>query len=715
VFVRWSNLETNLEERARLPGYREEAVVRHFDAPEAIETRFYEVRAKSILNHVPPASRMPFQWTINVYRGCSHACTYCTLGDTPVLMADGRHKPIDELNVGDAIYGTQLGESGYRRYVRTTVVDRWITVKPAYRVTLESGAELVVSGDHRFLSNRGWKHVVNSAGGLPDRPHLTTRNRLVGTGAFALQPIHDADYRRGYLCGIVRGDGTLRAYECQRRGGRSYTGYRFRLALTDLEALRRARAFLSSAEVETSERVFAQAAGAHHAMTAITAQSAMSYERLSGLIEWPLVPSMQWCRGFLAGIFDAEGCRSDYALRIANTDPQILGWTEACARHLGFDVAIDHTKNENGLKYLRIRGGLSEHLRFFHLTDPAISRKRDIEGQMVKTFENLRVAEIEPLGRAMPLYDITTGTGDFIANGVVSHNCFARPTHTYLDFNAGRDFEREIVVKVNAPEVLRVELAKPSWKGEHVALGTNTDPYQWVEGRYKLMQGIWEAMRDARNPCSVLTKSPLLLRDLKLMKEINERTEFSAALSVPTVDEKAWRATEPHTPNPRARLEAVAELTRAGIRTGVLVAPLMPGINDAPEQVAPILEMASEAGAAYVTGIALHLRGEVRGLFFEWLRANRPDLVPLYERLYKRGAYAHPDERRRLEQLVKGPERPAGRFMRGRMGESLAANPDRTGHRAAGRRTEPAERTHEKRAGGAPEPVRRIPEQGRLF
>src|SRR6202035_1978129 len=112
--------------------------------------------------------------------------------------------------------------------------------------------------------------------------------------------------------------------------------------------------------------------------------------------------------------------------------------------------------------------------------------------------------------------------------------CFARPTHKYLDFNAGRDFDREIVVKVNAPEVLRVELARPSWKREHVALGTNTDPYQWVESRYRLMEGIWEALRDAANPCSVLTKSPLLLRDLALMKEINARTEFSAALSIPT-------------------------------------------------------------------------------------------------------------------------------------------------------------------------------------
>lgn len=243
--------------------------------------------------------------------------------------------------------------------------------------------------------------------------------------------------------------------------------------------------------------------------------------------------------------------------------------------------------------------------------------------------------------------------------------CFARPTHRYLDLDPGRDFERQIVVKVNAPELARAELSRPSWRGEHIALGTNTDPYQWAEGRYRLMPGIWEALRDACNPCSILTKSPLLLRDLALMREINEVTEFGAALSVPTLDEKAWRATEPHTPNPRARLEAVAALTRNGIRTGVLIAPLMPGINDAPEQVEPILELATAAGAAYVTGIALHLRGEVRNLFFEWLRENRPDLMPRYERLYWRGAYMTREERARLAGLVRGPDLPPGQRMRG--------------------------------------------------
>jgi DNA repair photolyase len=238
--------------------------------------------------------------------------------------------------------------------------------------------------------------------------------------------------------------------------------------------------------------------------------------------------------------------------------------------------------------------------------------------------------------------------------------CFARPTHKYLDFDAGRDFEKEIVVKVNAPEVLRAELARASWKREHVALGTNTDPYQWVEGRYRLMVGIWEALRDAANPCSVLTKSPLLLRDLALMLEIAARTEFSACLSIPTLEEKAWRATEPHTPHPRARLEAVAELNRAGIATGVLIAPLMPGINDAPKQVEELLDRLTEAGAASIGGIGLHLRGEVRAVFMGWLRAQRPDLLARYEQLYSRGAYAPREERERLSRMIRRPGMPAG-------------------------------------------------------
>jgi DNA repair photolyase len=198
-------------------------------------------------------------------------------------------------------------------------------------------------------------------------------------------------------------------------------------------------------------------------------------------------------------------------------------------------------------------------------------------------------------------------------------------------------------------------------------MGTNTDPYQWVESKYRLMPGIWEALRDARNPCSVLTKSPLLLRDLDLMREVAEVADITASLSVPTLDEKAWRASEPHTPHPRKRLEAVAELNRAGIPTGVLIAPLMPGINDDPAQVEAILAIAGEAGATGIGGVALHLRGEVRGIFMDWLRSYRPDLVERYEELYRRGAYAPVEERARLAAMVRrqgGPR--AAPFLRDR-------------------------------------------------
>jgi DNA repair photolyase len=269
------------------------------------------------------------------------------------------------------------------------------------------------------------------------------------------------------------------------------------------------------------------------------------------------------------------------------------------------------------------------------------------------------------------MFDITTGTGDFIANGVVSHNCFARNTHTYLDLNAGRDFEREIIVKVNVPELVRAELSRPSWKHELVAIGTNTDPYQWAEGRDRLMPPILEALRDSRTPVSVLSKSPLPLRDLDLYLELAEAADVSVNFSVPTLDEKTWRETEPHTPHPRKRLEAVAKFNEAGIPSGVLVAPLMPGINDSPELVEEIVSLAEEAGATFVNGIALHLRPGVKEVFMSWLSAARPDLVPRYEDLYRDRAYAPNAERNRISALVRAPNR--SRDPRYRRRDELAA------------------------------------------
>jgi DNA repair photolyase len=212
--------------------------------------------------------------------------------------------------------------------------------------------------------------------------------------------------------------------------------------------------------------------------------------------------------------------------------------------------------------------------------------------------------------------------------------CFARPTHTYMDMNAGRDFETKIVVKVNAPQVLRRQLSGRSWKGEHIAMGTGTDPYQRAEGRYRLMRGIIRALIDYRNPFSILTKGTLVLRDLDLLVEAAKVADVATAFSIGTLDERVWRETEPGTPHPLRRLEAVAALNEAGIPCGILMAPILPGISDRPEQLRAVVEGAIEAAATHVSPIMLHLRPGVREEFMPWLAQHHPDLVRRYERMY---------------------------------------------------------------------------------
>lgn len=663
--MRWDHLTRDPDaETANLPGMTDPAVVRRFDAPEALDTRFYEIEARTVLNKVPASTDLPFGWTVNPYRGCSHACTYCLDPATPVLLADGRTKPIGELEVGDEICGTRR-EGTSRRYVTTTVRDRWKTRKPAYAVRLEDGTELVASGDHRFLTARGWKHVTGTESGALRRPHLTVGMRLLGPGGHVEAPDHDDEYRRGYVCGMVRGDGHVGTYEYDRstRGGRVV--HRFRLALVDHEALDRTSEFLAGLGVATTTFALARPTATRRPVDAIRTSRGAAVERVRALTAWPADPTDSWRRGLLAGAFDAEGSCHGSVLRISNGDDGYLHHVAAAARALGYDV-VRAPPVSNGVATIRLLGGLSERLRFFLGIDPATGRERALDGRAVKGNAPLRVVSIEPVG-VRDLIDITTGTGDFIAAGVVSHNCFARPTHEYLNFNPGRDFEREIVVKVNAPERLRADLAKRARTaayGDTVALGTNTDPYQWVESKYRLMPGIWEAIRDARVPGSVLTKSPLLLRDQALMLEIRDAAGFEAALSVPSLDTKAWRTTEPHTPHPRARLAAVQELNRIGIPTAVLAAPIMPGINDSPAQIEALLAACSDAGAIGVRGMGLHLRGSTREVFLEWLSDARPDLVELYAELYRHGPHLPRAEADRLAKLVQTGERWGERIVR---------------------------------------------------
>ncbi len=230
--------------------------------------------------------------------------------------------------------------------------------------------------------------------------------------------------------------------------------------------------------------------------------------------------------------------------------------------------------------------------------------------------------------------------------------CFARPTHEYLGLDVGEDFERKIVVKINAVERLRAELAGRRWAGHHIAMGTNTDPYQRCEGKYHLTRGVVEVLAEAANPFSILTKSTLILRDLRLLAGAAARTDVRASLSIGTLDPAIWRLTEPGTPHPRQRVEAVRRLNQAGVPCGVLIAPILPGLSDREDQLEEVVRASVDAGAVAISSVALHLRPGVREHFLGQLDKTHPDWAAEYERRYQR-AYLPAAETQALSERVR--------------------------------------------------------------
>lgn len=335
-----------------------------------------------------------------------------------MLMADGRTRLIGALGPGDVVYGTRV--DGRRRYELTTVISRQSRLQLANRIWFADGCELLVGADQRILTYRGWKHATGRQQGRRRRPHVTRHGRALGTGRFAAAVPKSAGYQRGYLCGLIRGDGHVGSYVCRPPGKPPWTKHGFRLAMSDVEALDRADAYLSRARVDLTRFEFAAATATRRGLLALGTQSRVGVDRVRELIEWPSSPTDAWRAGFLAGIFDAEGsCAAREALRIANSDPAIVECTERCARRFRFETVREVTARPNGMTYVRLRGGLRERLRFFHTVDPAITRKRGFVGLALQSDADLRVASAEPLGERIRMHAVATRSGDLIANGVV--------------------------------------------------------------------------------------------------------------------------------------------------------------------------------------------------------------------------------------------------------------------------------------------------------
>jgi DNA repair photolyase len=395
------------------------------EPPEAA-LEVFEEESRSILaeNESPDVG---FRWSLNPYRGCFHACAYCLREETPVLMSDGLSRPIADIRVGDEVYGTV--RAGRQRLLeKTYVLNHWRRTDLAYRVHLQNGIELVASGDHKFLTARGWRHV------------------------------------------------------------------------------------------------------------AVVQKELRKHSRLSP-----------------ESVLLAVGANPDRAL---------------------------------------------------------------------KEEASYRVRSVEPLG-AVSLYDITTGTGDFIANGIVSHNCYARTSHEYLGFGAGTDFDRKIVVKVNAPELLRQQLLKRSWQGETIVFSGNTDCYQPLEAVYGLTRRCLEVCAEFRNPIAIITKGALVRRDVELLASMARETSVFVSLSIPFSDDVMSRAIEPNASLPSQRIETLRLLSEAGVRTGVGVAPVIPGLNDS--QISAVMERARTAGATSAFMTLVRLAGQTLPVFRERLELAFPD------------------------------------------------------------------------------------------
>jgi DNA repair photolyase len=592
------------------------------DGLEKPKTVFYKDTSKSFITY-NDSPDIGYNASVNPYRGCEHGCAYCLDGHTLILMANGTTKALKDIAVGDEIYGT-VKEGHYRKYTKTKVLAHWQTYKESYQITLEDGTQIIASGDHRFLTERGWKYVSDTK--PIQRTHLTTNNQLLGTGRFANQPCKDVEYKKGYLCGIIRGDGLLAFYSYPSQRGRNLEQqHQFRLALIDTEALERSQDNLTEFGISTNYKPFQKPSPTTKELWAIKTNSKENVNNIRRLIAWPEILKSSWLKGFLAGIFDAEGSYSQGILRISNTDADILEYIQKALASFDFRFRVETPKrvNQKPIYVIRLLGGLRESLRFFHTVDPAILRKRDIQGQAIKNNSCLKVVKIKTLKKVQAMFDITTGTGDFIANGVVSHNCYARPTHEYLGFSAGLDFETKIMVKVDAPELLRKELSHKNWKPQMVGFSGVTDIYQPIERKLELTRRCLEVFLDFRNPVGMVTKNHLILRDLDLLEELAKFDCVSVCISITTLDEKLRCVMEPRTSTIANRLQAVRQLANAGIHVGVLTAPIIPGLTD--EEIPDLVQAATDAGAKFVGYSIVHLPYGAKDIFASWIAQHFPE------------------------------------------------------------------------------------------
>ena len=577
--------------------------------PVPVPTLYMRDPTRTLLAH-NDSPDLGFDTSLNPYRGCSHGCSYCLDPATPVLHADFSWQPLGDVRVGDTLVGfDEFPAPGTTRKLRPAVVQAvWWSRKPTLRLVTQN-TEVVTTAEHRWLQANAfrWSRTRQLAPGRQLR-YMPVMER---------EP-EDDDYRAGYLAGLSLGDGTFRYEPGWRSDKKGFPPAYWRVAMIDREPLERCVDFLGSFGLEVALRPFDPGARTNTPMWKVETRSLGKLERLRKLLFDPR-ESRAYRRGFVSGFFDAEGHNGD-SLRISQVDVAVLERVQSYARSLGFDFRLE--RREGVASTLRLPGWVKDRMRFFSVCNPAIRRKRDRLFGRTPFLDPERIRAIEP-GPERDVVDIQTSTGTFYAAGLATHNCYARPSHEYLGFSAGLDFETRILVKEDAPELLRKELSSRRWEPRVVVLSGVTDAYQPVEAKLRLTRRCLEVFAEFRNPVSIVTKSSLVARDADLLASLASSGAASVSVSVTTLDEALRRALEPRASSPQSRLAAIEALAKAGVPVGVMCAPVIPGLNDS--EIPAILAAAAQAGARWAAHVVLRLPHGLAELFESWLERHRPE------------------------------------------------------------------------------------------
>ena len=552
-----------------------------------------------------------FRASVNPYRGCQHACSYCLAPETLVQRADLTWCAIGELKPGDEVvaFDEFPADGEHTRKLRKSVVERvWWSRKPVARIVTDR-AEVVTTADHRWLQWGRFRWSRTS--------QLQVGRRL----RHSLEPVCvalDADYRIGYVAGLSLGHGTFRWEPGWRSDEPSDPAAHWRIAMIDRAPLERCVEYLRPLGVDLALRRCNGGESSREPLFEVETRSLSRLEIVAKVIRTEL-ESESFRRGWLAGFFDAEG-RDGGTLRASQVEMRVLERVVRYGASLGF--ALKHEPGSEGASAARLAGTVSERMRFFAAVRPAIQREIDRCFGLDPATTPTRIEAIEP-GPVRDVVDIQTSTRTFYANGLATHNCYARPTHEYLGYSAGLDFQTKILVKPRAAELLRKQLLSPAWKPQVLALSGVTDPYQPAERRLRITRGCLEVLAEFRNPVVIVTKGFLVTRDVDLLAELARHDAARVMLSITSLDAELQRKLEPLASPPSKRLAAIEVLARAGVPVGVMTAPVIPGLTD--HELPAILKAAAEAGASSAGLVVLRLPHGVKELFSAWLAEHFPE------------------------------------------------------------------------------------------